>query len=400
MLHMSPARGRASIKKSASGQIGDGVNNINVRRGLDGPRSISVTVPVPEPDDPGLRPPQREHVGIVVNEERDTIVAHSDPAMRSVLHVLDQHWHGIRSATACLPGGKLGVSHRNALTAEETKRVGHLVLERGYRVVCFQGYSEAVDALVEHLHGEFGPELRLYVVTHVSTSQFEHHFEMGMLERIHEKVRSGMIARAGSVKPNFHLFHEATWPGCVINIPPDLSRLIVALPKRESGNVFIPVENTWRKNLYTQVIAAHGSHNVRRICLVNWPSHLERLMQLDKIQVVGFQALPGLLAYMRLAQLVTNASFSECQPMTQLEALSVGTPAIVGPLRLPIFSSHPLSELCEVTDLDDPGLLRRRFDLVLDEWSRDPSGLSQMIADFVSVRTATGLASYREFLEL
>jgi glycosyltransferase involved in cell wall biosynthesis len=160
------------------------------------------------------------------------------------------------------------------------------------------------------------------------------------------------------------------------------------------------VENTWRKNLYTQVIAAQGSKKVRRICLVNWPTYLDGLMVLEKAQLVGFQSLPGLLAHMRLAQLVANVSFSECQPMTQLEALAMGTPAIVGPLRLPVFSGHLLSELCEAAEFDDPGLLRQRFDLVIDEWSRDPVGLSEMISDFVTLRTAAGLASYKEFLEL
>jgi len=371
-----------------------------VRHGLFVSQSTIVIDPAAALDDFGARPPEPAHVGIIFNEDRDTIVAHSDPTMSPVLHVLDRHWHGIRSATACLPGGKLAISHKNALTREETGFVDRLIREHAYQVVCFQGYSKTADSLVEHLHREFGSELRLYVVTHVTTSQFEHHFEIAMLDRIHDRVASGVVARTASVKPNFHLFHEKTWPQCVVNIPPDLSRLIVALPKREPGNVFIPVENTWRKNLYTQVIAAQGSEKVRRICLVNWPTYLERLMIIDKAQLVGFQPLPGLLAYMRLAQLVANVSFSECQPMTQLEALAVGTPAIVGPLRLPVFSSHPLSELCEVAELDDPGLLRRRFDMVLDEWSRDPVGLSEMISDFVKLRTAAGLASYKEFLEL
>ncbi|MGH6889581.1 MAG: hypothetical protein ACREHF_10335 [Rhizomicrobium sp.] len=328
------------------------------------------------------------------------MVAQRDPALESVLHVMDQDWHGIRSATAALPGGKLAVSHRSPLTADETRLIFCRIRDGGYRAICFQGYSLVVDRLTEDLQREFGSGLRLYAVTHVTTSQFEHHFEMEMLERIHDRLRAGIIVRAGSVKPDFHHFLPRTWPQCLLNIPPDLSRLIVALPKREAGTILIPVENTWRKNLYTQVIAAHGSEKVRRICLVSWPTQLERLMALDKAQLVGFQSLPGLLAHMRLAQVVANVSFSECQPMTQLEALAVGTPTLVGPLRLPGFSSHPLSALCEVSDFDDPGLLRRRFELVLDEWTRDPAGLSEMISDFLKLRTAAGLSRYREFLEL
>lgn len=345
-------------------------------------------------------PDERQHIPIVFDEERDTIVAHRDPRLASVLHIFDRHWHGIRSATACLPGGKLAISHKNALTPEETKRVCRVLRERGYRKVCFQGYSDVADTLVEALHREFGADVAVYVVTHVTTSQFEHHFELGMLERIYNKVANRQIARTASVKPNFHLFLEKAWPPCIVNVPPDLSRLIVALPKREPGNVFMPLENTWRKNLYTQVIAAQGSSKVRRVCLANWPIYLDRVFPLDKAQLVGFLPFPALLAHMRLAQVVMNVSFSECQPMTQLEALAVGTPTLVGPLRLPDFSRHPLSDLCEVVDLDDPGLLRRRLEAVIDEWSRDPAGLTEMIDDFVRLRTAAGLARYREFLEL
>jgi hypothetical protein len=364
------------------------------------PYGAAASPAAPAADEFGSQPSGAQHIPIVLNEERDTIVAHSDPAMRHVLHVFDQHWHGIRSATACLPGTKLGISHKNEITREELRQIDRLISERGFRVLCFQGYSETADRLVDHLHAKFGSDLRLCAVTHVTTSQFEHHFEIAMLERIHDKVGSGVIARAGSVKPNFHLFHEKTWSSCIVNIPPDLSRIILALPMREPGNVFVPLENTWRKNLYTQVIAAHGSPKVRRLCLVNWPTYLERLMLLDKAQLVGFQQLPGLLAHMRLAQLVLNVSLSECQPMTQLEALAVGTPAMVGPLRLPEFSNHAMSKLCEVTELDDPGLLRCRLDTVLDEWARDPLGLSELIADFLRLRAAVGLARYREFLEL
>jgi hypothetical protein len=340
------------------------------------------------------------HTGIVFNEDSDLIVGHRDEALSPVLHVFDRHWHGIRSATACLPGSKLGISHRYDLTGEEIRHIEGLIFKYGFKAVCFQGYSEKADLLAEILHTNFGSDLRLYVVTHVTTSQFEHSFEMTMLKRIYDKVSRGVFARAGSVKPNFHLFLDKTWRKCVINIPPDLSRMTIAIPEREPGTIFIPVENTWRKNLYTQVIAAQRSPFVERMLLVNAPSYLEGLMTLDKIQMVGFQPLRGLLAYMGLSQVVMNATLAECQPMTQLEGLAVGTPGLTGPLRLPGFSDHPLGRLCEVTELDDPGMLSRKLDLILEEWRADARGFSQLIADFVKLRIKAGLASYREFLEL
>jgi len=337
---------------------------------------------------------------ISFNEDRDVIAAHADERLSAALHVFDAHWHGIRAATAAIPGGKLAVSHKEAFTGDEIRHIEGLIYKHGFKAVCYQGYSEHADQLADILRRDFGSDIRQYVVTHVTTSQFEHHFEMHMLRRIYDKVAKGVLAGTGSVKPNFHEFHDLTWPKCVINLPPNLTHLRLALPAREPGTIFIPVENTWRKNLYTQIIAAQKSRHVERIIVVNWPSVLDSLLVLDKIQMIGFQKLSGLLGYMRLSQAVCNVSFAECQPMTQLEALAVGTPTLVNRLRLPGFSDHALSRLTEVDTLDDPGELRLKLDRLLTEWKRDEQGLSEMIADFVTLRLKAGLESYREFLEL
>lgn len=334
------------------------------------------------------------------NEDRDVLASHSDAALSRVLHVFDRSWHGIRSATACLPGGKLGISHEAELIGEDYRHIEGLIYRYGFEAICFQGYSDKADRLVEILNRNFAPDLRIYAVTHVTTSQFEHAFEMAMLKKIYDRLDQGFIRRVGSVKTNFHLFHPGTWPECILNIPPNLARLVVPLPARDPGTVFIPVENTWRKNLYTQVIAAHGSNLVDHVMMVNWPSQLDQLMRLPKIQIVGWQQLEGLLANIAVSSVVLNGSFAECQPMTQLEAVAIGRPTITGPLRLPVFSDHPLSQLCEITELDDPGLFRRRLDAVLEEWRKDPRGMSEMIADFGRLRTAAGLGRYKEFLEI
>lgn len=335
---------------------------------------------------------------IIFNDNRDIIWAYDDPALSNVLHVFDRHWHGIRSATSCLPGGKLGISHRRALTGEEIRHIEGLIIKYGFKALVFQGYSETADRLIDILYGDFGKDLPIYVVTHVTTTQFEHAFEMQMLNRIYQKVAKGILAGAGSVKPNFHQFLDTAWHGTVINLPPNISKQGIVPPTRERGTVFIPVENTWRKNLYTQVIAAHGSELVERMLMVNWPSHLDQLVPLDKIKIIGFQPLTELLSLMGMADIVMNVTLAECQPMTQLEALAMGTPTITGPLRLPGFSDHPLGQLCEVTELDDPGLLRGRLDLILSEWRTDPKGMSALIADFLALRIKAGLQSYREFL--
>src|ERR1700722_11333164 len=128
---------------------------------------------------------------IVFNEDRDIIPAHEDNALEAVLHVFDCDWHGIRAATACLPGGKLGISHTSAFSGEEIRHIEGLIYRHKFRTICYQGYSQHADELAGILHKDLGSELRQYVVTHVSSAQFEHTFELEMLKRIHSKVERG-----------------------------------------------------------------------------------------------------------------------------------------------------------------------------------------------------------------
>src|SRR5205085_11004788 len=127
------------------------------------------------------------------------------------------------------------------------------IFKFGFTKIVYQGYSEAADSLIEVLGRNLGSAIQQYVVTHVTTSQFEHHFEMHMLRRMADRLKLGQLHRLGSVKPNFSDFLPTVWPKCIINLPPNTDALIRATPQRDTGVVLLPLENTWRKNLYTNV---------------------------------------------------------------------------------------------------------------------------------------------------
>ena len=335
---------------------------------------------------------------LVFGADRDIQVAHAHPAFDGVMHVYDRHWHGIRSATGCLPGRKLGISHKKHLDGSELRHIEGLIYKWGIRTICYQGYSDTADELVKIIHESLGNDIRQYCITHVTSVQFENHFEMHMLAKMTARLREGKLRGLGSVKPGFNSVCPPFWSGTIVNLPPAMKRSIPTL--RAPDTVLIPLENSWRKNLYTNVLAAYAVPEVARILTVNLPSFLDEVSQSMKLRVIGFQAPQVLLGYMASSGLVMNVTLAECQPMSQLEALAVGTPCLTGPLGLAGFSDHPLGKLTEVAVLDNPAEISPYISTIMRLWKSDPDQLAEMIADFLEMRVAAGINSYREFLEI
>lgn len=80
--------------------------------------------------------------GIIFNAASDVARAHHHPDLDQVLHVFDVHWHGIRSATACLPGHKLGISHKYTPSADALNFLSSYLDQHQIRQICYQGFSE------------------------------------------------------------------------------------------------------------------------------------------------------------------------------------------------------------------------------------------------------------------
>lgn len=332
------------------------------------------------------------------NEERDLQFADKTAGFESVMHICDRDWHGIRSATGCLPGHKATISHKQQLHGEEIRHLEGLIFHHDIKAICFQGYSDTANSLCEILHNIFGHDLRQYAVTHVTSVQFENKFEMRMLKLMQERKREGILRNLASVKPDFHFVcPEFTGP-LITNIVPNLPYRPYSI--RNQSIAFVPIENTWRKNLYTNVLACEASKKITQVLAVNEPSNLGDSRALRKTRVVGYQDKVNLFGFMASVGLVLNVTLAECQPMTQLEALAMGTPCLTGPLGLGAISKHPLSKMTEVGILDNPRFIMEAADRIIDAWEVDADNMIDMIADIVKLRRIIGLDSYRTLLEL
>ncbi len=343
------------------------------------------------------------------NDRNMTRFMHPDAGFDRVLHIAHKEWHGIRQSVAYCPGHKLLIPAESALEPDQQpgslggllarRTIGDEIERRGITHVVFQGYSENAELVLLYLRSRFGPGLRCFAVNHVTTSQFDNYFEMVMLDRMFTRLRYGMLDGVASVKPDFGRIFPEMWDGLILNFAPNLPKPdVVATP--DGVEIYAPLAADWRKNMFTNILAAELAGSVDRIKITNIPYGLENLTPLNKLKYVGFLKNEALFAEMASSTAVLLATLAECQPMTQLEAMAVGTPALTGPLRLPEFENDPLTALTTSTNLDSPPLLARDIDRLVDACTSDPEAMSQMIADHLARRHTLAAERYRAFLDL
>ena len=197
-----------------------------------------------------------------INLERDTSRSQPGrPEHERILHICDGHWHGIRSATGCLPGQKLIISHKRNLTGDEIRYVFGMIHKLGVTAIAYQGYSRTADTLARAIHSSFGTDIRQVSVSHCSSAQFENHFEMEMQGVISQRKRERIFEQCYSVKPQFNSVNPAvllsSWPTASHHFSP-----MSPIQIRDITAALCPVENTWRKNSIRTYFLQIGPQNL------------------------------------------------------------------------------------------------------------------------------------------
>ena len=324
--------------------------------------------------------------------------SHEAAGFEKVLHVAHHEWHGIRQCSAYSPGHKLLISAHEAIAETEKRAIAESIARMGIERVCFQGYSDNADALLLYLRAVVGPNVKFYMISHVTTAQFDHVFEMTMIARLLNRLKFGVLDGIASVKPGFGRAIEGIWHGTIINYAPNMP-----MPQGQRSSrseVYAPLDLGWRKNLFTNIMAGSLATNVDVVKTANFPKGLENIHNLHKLRLVGYLRGRDLLDEMARSSLTLIATLAECQPMTQLESFAVGTPAMTGPLDVEEFTGDPLIDLCTTHHLDNPALLAKDIEKIVGVVRSDPKGMEQMIASHLERRHQLATQNYADFLEL
>ena len=335
----------------------------------------------------------------VFNEMGMTRWSHNYNGFNNVLHVAHKEWHGIRNATANCPGHKLLVSSEHRLQEAHYNEILAFIEQHKINRIVLQGYSDNLDLLVLRLNALLGSSVPIYAITHVTTGQFDNYYELEMQARLLMRLRYKEITRLGSVKPNFHTAIEEYFPHTIFNFAPNFSDDNLA-NRTEQNQVYVPLDVGWRKNLFTNIIGALKAPNVSRVNTTNYPNGLESVVDLSKLKLINYLRGRKLFKMMADNTIVLLATFAECQPMTQLEAFSVGTIAITGPLRMQEFFDDELIRNCEVPILDNPLFVTETIEKVLAWYRADPGNVEGLIKDHLARRHNLAAERYADFLDL
>ena len=340
-------------------------------------------------------------VNAVFDDIRMRSRENAHPAFDKVVHVVHAEWHGIRKATAYCPGHKLLIpGEEEELEQADIESIAEKLSELGITRIVFQGYSDNADKLALHLRAVFDPSVQLSAVTHVTTAQFDHVFEMEMQARLLMRRRYNTLSRIGSVKPGFHKAFPEYWSKTLLNFAPKVDTSIFMTSSGGLREAYVPLDIGWRKNLYTNALGASLCEKIARVSVTNFPVGLDAFADLSKLRLVGFLRGDALLSQMASSDVLVLGTFAECQPTTQLEGLAVGTPVLTGPLGLDDFPGDPLLELTQMPILDNPAEIAASLDRLIDVIERDETEIPQMIDAHLARRHELAFERYADFLQL
>ena len=66
--------------------------------------------------------------------------SHQDEQLDNILHVCDEHWHGIRNAAGYCPGNKFLISHKNRQGPDTVQEIKNLIDEYSINHIFFMDY--------------------------------------------------------------------------------------------------------------------------------------------------------------------------------------------------------------------------------------------------------------------
>ncbi|MFD6321038.1 hypothetical protein [Methylorubrum thiocyanatum] len=242
----------------------------------------------------------------------------------NVATMFTKQWVGIRQACGAFSGHKIAIDGHHKFDAIEIGEIATTLRDLKIDHVIYHGMASSTSSLLRGLK-ILSPSTKFYGVWHGTMAGWSSDEELALFREFLALADDKVYDRLGFLRQGMQNIHPKAY-GCILyNLPPSASikRSYMPFAKRPIRCIFPSWNNAW-KNMYTNLLAANISPIVGDIFVYYKP----QLESLDKVRFVEFGGHDAHFQRVAKMDLCLNVSVNDCQPMAELEGLSVGTPSL------------------------------------------------------------------------
>jgi glycosyltransferase involved in cell wall biosynthesis len=165
-------------------------------------------------------------------------------------------------------------------------------------------------------------------------------------------------------------------------------------------SVLLPIKDVWTKNFYTNLFAACSAPSVREVLITTKFLRSPRMPLKRPVLELPSSSRHDMWNAYAAADVVLNASLTECHPMTSLESIAMGVPCVTGPVVLPPLEEHPYLTISRVYAVDTVSCVQDVLETMMAELERDPKGLGELVKDYKQQLLDEALRRHAELCRL
>lgn len=335
----------------------------------------------------GLKPFAKKSYLFIFGPKIIVDIVGKKPKLIAVCH---PDYRGVKSATKMLTEDIIESSEMvNRFWAD---RVARLTCAYGPETVLISGYSDGYDLLAEKIK-RLLPDTRVLFYVHSSFTWFDNYpAENATFSKVLKLNKTGVVSKIGFCKRDLaDYFKYLGYNTCFVMNRFDLTT--VEKKRNVTGTIKVGVwgNNWWHRNILNQVIGA--------LMIPGAEAHVNELKEVDFIdnkRVIRHGFLPKKEFLQIFSQMDINlyVSFTDCFPMTLIESMQYGIPAIASDTSAVYSFSPYLREALVVSTVDSPIGIAEKIGTVVKDYDK----IKSEIAKYLPVLKKEVEESIKEFL--
>jgi glycosyltransferase involved in cell wall biosynthesis len=275
------------------------------------------------------------------------------------------------------------------------RKVARVIGNLGPKKVLLSGYPLGYELLAEELRQNF-PEIRVFAYIHSSFTWLGidiYQAENPVLERIINLSKEGVIEKVGFCKRDLaEYFKEQGVNSFFVMNRFEIPKKAFKPLSQEKIKIGVFGHSWWHRNILNQVIAA--------LMIPNSEIHVNEIGDFDfvdekRVVVHGFLPKAEFNKVMAEMDLNLYVSFTDCFPMTLIESMELGIPAIASDTSDVYSFDKKIKDRLVVSTIDGPLGIKEKIEEVIKDYDQ----IQKMITDYLPLLKEKVEKSISDFLK-